>query len=124
MTWCCLAASSRTADGTRPTRYSLSLVSLGMPMSMGACRRRSIDVLGRTNHDAESGEPDIGQLGRGEKPDRRDAEVLEDLGAKADFPPLARPRDFRAGAAGLGMACVGTPAVPSRRNTSTPRPSC
>src|SRR5262245_39392371 len=102
MTPCLLAVSSCTADGTSPTRYSLSLVSFGMPISMAARGRRSIERFRRTNLDPESGEPDIGQLGRGEKADRGDAQILQNLGPEADLAPLARACDFRAGALGRG----------------------
>src|SRR5436190_22718381 len=34
MTWWPLAVSSRTVEGTSPTRYSLSLISFGTPTSM------------------------------------------------------------------------------------------
>src|SRR5262249_23595877 len=41
------------------------------------------DRLGRHDLDAEAGEADVAVLGRGEEPDRRDAEVFEDLRAEA-----------------------------------------
>src|SRR4029453_7359391 len=80
-------------------------------------RRPVVDALGRHDLDPEAREPDIGEPGRGQQADRGDAQILENLGAKPDLAPLPRAR-------ACGMACVGTPAAPSRRKTMTPRPSC
>src|SRR5437764_121162 len=45
----------------------------------------SVHRLGRQNFDAEAGEAHIGAFGRGEQPDRRDAEVAQDLRPEPDL---------------------------------------
>src|SRR5262249_37085643 len=49
----------------------------------------AVDRLGRCDFDAKAGQSDVTVLGGGQKSDRRDAEISEDLGAEADFTPLA-----------------------------------
>src|SRR5262252_5801603 len=49
----------------------------------------AVDRLGRGDLDAKAGQSDVTVLGGGQKPDRRDAEISEDLGAEADLAPLA-----------------------------------
>src|SRR5262245_6513525 len=55
----------------------------------------SLDRLGLLDLDAESGEAHIGELLRGEQPDRGNAEITEDLRAEPDLAPLARARRLR-----------------------------
>src|SRR3990170_3038485 len=78
--------SSRTVEGTTPTRYSLSLISFGTPTSMAALplpavaraprerprfqRTLFLDRLGSGNFDAKAGETDVVVLGGGHEPDR------------------------------------------------------
>src|SRR2546429_9106836 len=52
--------------------------------------------LGRDDLDAEASEAHIGALGRGQQPDRGDAEVFEDLRAQSDLAPLPAARRLRA----------------------------
>src|SRR5688572_1371361 len=61
----------------------------------------SLERFRRDDLDSEPGEPDIGELGRGEQSNRGYAEVLEDLCAEPDFAPLPRARNLGAGRAGL-----------------------
>src|SRR5438128_10034434 len=63
--------------------------------------KSSIQIFGGQNLDAEAGEANIGQLGRGEQPDRGNAEVLQNLRAETDLAPLARARHLGAGRTAL-----------------------
>src|SRR5690606_7567640 len=50
-----------------------------------------LDDIRAADLDPEAFQPDIMALARGEQPDRADAEILEDLRAKADLQPLILP---------------------------------
>src|SRR3954453_9828516 len=60
-----------------------------------------VDQFGRRDFDARTAKTDIGELGRGQQPDRGDAQILEDLGAEPDLAPLPRTRNLGTGRARL-----------------------
>src|SRR5579864_959741 len=68
----------------------------GIPLSVSSVQR-----LLREDLDAEAAEPDEGALGRRQQPDRAHPEVLEDLRAQPDLPPLTGARRLGAGRAVL-----------------------
>src|SRR5262245_53164695 len=75
----------RTCPQRQPPSWgSWSLVIRGSP-THGA---RSNDF-GLRNPDAEPFQADIMPLARGVEPDRRNAEIAQDLGAEADLAPFA-----------------------------------
>src|ERR1700760_4843715 len=84
----------RATGAGRHARHSLA-------SSVGRSLLR--DRLGRHDLDAEAGETDIAGLGRGEQADGRDAQVLENLGTKADLAPLALALGFGSGVALLAV---------------------
>src|ERR1700690_4162296 len=60
-----------------------------------------IDGFARLDFDTKAAKPDISALGRGQKPDRGNSEVLEDLRAEPNLAPLPRTSGLGAGAAVL-----------------------
>src|SRR5262245_41412371 len=67
------------------------------PVASAGNRFSSIQMLRRDNLDPEAGKPHVGELRRGEQPDRGNAEIFQDLGAQPHLAPLARARHLRAG---------------------------